>query len=77
LVTRLEGAGLLDRPRDGAANQLVLTSAGKAVVRTLVPAHNSFLARQLAALADDGLRRRGDILAALGRSTGPIAWTSR
>lgn len=69
LVTRLEEAGLLDRSRDGAANQLVLTSAGKALVSELVPAHDSFLARQFAALDDDDLRRLGDILAALGRST--------
>lgn len=68
LVTRLEDAGLLDRSRDGAANQLSLTVDGKALVRKLIPAHDSFLAGQFASLADDDLRRLSGILAVLGRS---------
>ncbi len=61
LLTRLQETGLLDRVPDGAANRIVLTDKGTALVRELMPAHQRFLARSFAALSADELA----VLAAL------------
>jgi DNA-binding MarR family transcriptional regulator len=68
LLTRLQEAGLLDRRPEGAANRVVLTDAGTALVRELMPAHRRFLARSFAALDADGLATLAALVARLEAS---------
>lgn len=50
LVDKIEGAGLLRREADGAANRLWLTDRGADVVERLVPDQDAFFARRFAGL---------------------------
>lgn len=50
LVTKLEARGLLRREADGAANRLLLTPAGRALVDRLTPDQDVFFGRRFAGL---------------------------
>ena len=65
LVTRMEGAGYLDRVPDGASSRLRLTPAGEKMLRILRPAHSAYLADQFAVLDDEQLRALAATLRAL------------
>jgi MarR family 2-MHQ and catechol resistance regulon transcriptional repressor len=52
LVAKLESAGLLHRRADGAANRVLLTPAGQALVDRLEPEQSAFMAGRFAALGE-------------------------
>ncbi|TDN90757.1 MarR family 2-MHQ and catechol resistance regulon transcriptional repressor [Microbacterium sp. BK668] len=50
LVKRLEQAGLVERARVKASDELSLTDSGRALLERVMPAHDEFMDRQFAAL---------------------------
>jgi DNA-binding MarR family transcriptional regulator len=50
LLDRMEGMGLVQRIADGRTNRLYLTPAGRRLWREVVPAHEAWVASQIALL---------------------------
>jgi DNA-binding MarR family transcriptional regulator len=50
VLARLEGAGLVERRADGAANQLALSAAGRRLVAEALPGHDAHIDACFAAL---------------------------
>lgn len=61
LIAKLESAGLLHRRADGAANRVLLTPAGEALVERLEPEQAAFMAGRFAALSEVELDRLHDL----------------
>lgn len=74
LIAKLETAGLLHRRADGAANRVLLTPAGEALVERLEPEQAAFMAGRFAALSEVELDRLHDLArAALDGEAGPAS----
>jgi len=68
LLDRMEAAGLLARCPEGRIKRVRLTDEGRAVRATVLPEHERFMARQMAALTTEEQRELLALLRKLDRS---------
>ena len=71
LLAKLEAAGLLHRRAEGAANRVLLTPAGEALVDRLEPEQSAFMAGRFAALSEAELDRLHGLVRAALDGTDP------
>lgn len=67
-VTKLEGRGLITRARSGHSNALTLTSAGRTLLESALPAQESLQAAQFRGLSVDETRVLLSLLRKLDRA---------
>ncbi len=65
LIAKLELAGLLLRRPEGAANRVLLTADGAALVDRLLPEQDAFMVGRFAALSEDELDRLAELVRAV------------
>jgi DNA-binding MarR family transcriptional regulator len=68
LLDRMEAAGLLARCPEGRIKRVRLTDEGRALRATVIPEHERFMARQMAALTTEEQRELLALLRKLDRS---------
>lgn len=68
LLDKMEEHGLIRRVREGRANRLYLTPAGRQLFDKAVPLHEDFIAAQFTGLSQDEQRQLLRLLAKLDRS---------
>lgn len=73
LIAKLESAGLLHRRADGAANRVLLTPAGQALVDRLEPEQSAFMAGRFAALREAQLDQLHDLVQRALEGAGPVS----
>ena len=70
LLDRMEDAGLLVRCPEGRIKRVRLTEAGWALRRKVVPAHERYIAREMAVLSAEEQRQLLGLLRTLDKSVG-------
>jgi len=70
LLNRMERSGLIVRRQEGRANRLFLTECGQRLFAEVVPAHEAFLARQIASLSPEEQVQLLGLLRKLDRALG-------
>lgn len=71
LLDHLERSGLVRRVREGRAKRIWLTPAGQQLFAEVVPAHETFIATQLSALAPEDRARLLNLLRRLDHALKP------